>query len=96
MFVTCVKNEKKNSETRIFFFYFEKKKFFHLDLKLENVVLNLKRDQLKLIDFGMAMYFSESNSNFQTPPIFRGTACYAAPEVCKKKSEFSWKNSFNF
>ena len=53
----------------------------HRDLKLENILLDSKRNEIKLVDFGMAA--------LQPLGKFLSTACgspqYAAPEVISKR-----------
>lgn len=58
--------------------YCHSKNISHRDLKLENVIYN-KRGEVKLIDFGFAVY---SKNKLRT---FCGTPTYMAPEIVKKR-----------
>ena len=48
----------------------------HRDLKLENILLDTKNMQLKILDFGFACY-----GNIDQLNEFRGTDSYMAPEI---------------
>lgn len=49
----------------------------HRDLKLENILLNKRRD-IMITDFGFANSFTFSNAKMMTSC---GSPCYAAPEL---------------
>ena len=53
----------------------------HRDIKLENILLNEKKNQVKLIDFG----FSTCIPNEKKVKLFCGTPSYMAPEIVSKK-----------
>jgi serine/threonine protein kinase len=53
----------------------------HRDIKLENILLNDKKDKVKLIDFG----FSTCIPNDKKVKLFCGTPSYMAPEIVSKK-----------
>jgi serine/threonine protein kinase len=53
----------------------------HRDIKLENILLNEKKNQVKLIDFG----FSTCIPNDKKVKLFCGTPSYMAPEIVSKK-----------
>ena len=65
----------------------EEKKIVHRDLKPENILLERPKDlnDLKLIDFGTAKKFEESNTLIEKV----GTSYYMAPEVIKVQSKGS-------
>jgi serine/threonine protein kinase len=56
------------------------KNIIHRDLKLENVLMDSKRN-IKIIDFG----FSICSPKDRLVRTFCGTLNYMAPEVCSKK-----------
>lgn len=58
--------------------YCHSKHIAHRDLKLENVIFN-RKGEVKLIDFGFAVY---SKNKLRT---FCGTPTYMAPEIVKKR-----------
>lgn len=53
----------------------------HRDIKLENVLLNEEKNQVRLIDFG----FSTCIPNDKKVKLFCGTPSYMAPEIVTKK-----------
>lgn len=52
----------------------------HLDLKLENIVLNTDTNVIKLIDFGEASFFKDDRNNKYLFSNIRGTIQYLPPE----------------
>ena len=52
----------------------------HRDLKLENILLNYKRD-IKIIDFGLSNKYNKENEELLQSSC--GSPCYAAPEMIK-------------
>ena len=58
--------------------YLHKKNAVHLDLKLENILVNEEMD-VKIIDFGFATY-NQSKLN-----AFGGTMSYMAPEIIQRQ-----------
>lgn len=52
----------------------------HLDLKLENIVLNTYTNVIKLIDFGEASFFRDQQNNNYLFNGIRGTVQYLPPE----------------
>ena len=70
--------------------YLHKANIAHLDIKLENIILNPKTNVLKLIDFGEAVVFKNNN----IPIKFygqRGTLEYISPEVFLSNSFYADK-----
>jgi len=53
----------------------------HRDIKLENVLLNEEKNEVRLIDFG----FSTCIPNDKKVKLFCGTPSYMAPEIVSKK-----------
>ena len=56
------------------------KNIVHRDLKPHNVILQ-KDDVVKIVDFGIAKVFGESNSNLTETGLIIGTVNYLAPEI---------------
>lgn len=56
--------------------YVHKKQVFHRDLKPSNIIITYKGDNVKLIDFGLAL-----TDSFEDDLIKVGTPKYAAPEL---------------
>ena len=54
----------------------------HRDIKLENIRYNSKSDQVKVLDFGFATFFTGENL-LETNC---GSPCYAAPEIYDNKA----------
>ena len=54
----------------------------HRDLKPENLLLDNKKKDLKLADFGLSNTYTRSNMYLNTPC---GSPCYAAPEMIEGK-----------
>jgi len=52
----------------------------HRDLKLENILLNYKKD-IKIIDFGLSNKYNKENGELLQSSC--GSPCYAAPEMIK-------------
>lgn len=57
------------------------KGYIHLDIKPENILINLKTCGIKLIDFGLALEFNHQKQ--EKLRKFRGTCYYMAPEIVK-------------
>ncbi len=62
--------------------YCHKKQIFHRDLKPENILITHKGDNVKLIDFGLAL-----SDNYQDILTNAGTPIYMAPEQKKNAQE---------
>ena len=62
----------------------------HRDIKLENILLNDKKDKVKLIDFG----FSTCIPNDKKVKLFCGTPSYMAPEIVSKKDYTRLQSNF--
>ncbi|CAI2361148.1 unnamed protein product [Moneuplotes crassus] len=60
--------------------YLHSKNIYHRDIKLDNVLLDYKRN-VKLIDFGFSINCKPTNKL----KVFCGTPCYMAPEIISKK-----------
>lgn len=62
-------------------YYCHQRNVTHRDIKLENILLNEAKNQVKLIDFG----FSTCIPNDKKIKLFCGTPSYMAPEIVSKK-----------
>ena len=60
--------------------YCHKKSIAHRDIKLENILLDKSKKEIKLIDFG----FSTCIPNDKKIKMFCGTPSYMAPEIVMK------------
>lgn len=83
------KNQLTESELKFIFKqilsaigYLHKNDIVHQDIKAENIVINEKTKEIKLVDFG----FSQSGEQkIKALNIFCGTPCYMAPELFNRK-----------
>ncbi|XP_022092238.1 serine/threonine-protein kinase Nek8-like [Acanthaster planci] len=57
------------------------KQILHRDLKTQNILLNKRRDVLKIADFGISKILSSKSKAFTVV----GTPCYISPELCEGK-----------
>lgn len=56
----------------------------HMDIKLENILVNTSLKTIKLVDFGQSCLFKNGNStNHAKYNGLKGTYTYLAPEMCK-------------
>jgi len=56
----------------------------HMDVKLENILVNVSSKTMKLIDFGQSCVFKIGNSKENIKyKDFKGTDTYIAPEMCQ-------------
>ena len=55
----------------------------HRDLKLENVLIDPKSEQVKIIDFGFSVHCKNDEGGLQQ---VLGTPCYMSPEIIDKKT----------
>ncbi|KAJ3329769.1 serine/threonine-protein kinase KIN2 [Blyttiomyces sp. JEL0837] len=61
--------------------YAHRSNVIHRDIKLENIRINPDTEEIKVLDFGFATFYS---SNF-TQHSSCGSPCYAAPEIYRHK-----------
>ncbi|XP_038075513.1 serine/threonine-protein kinase Nek8-like [Patiria miniata] len=57
------------------------KQILHRDLKTQNILLNKRRDVVKIADFGISKILSSKSKAFTVV----GTPCYISPELCEGK-----------
>lgn len=57
----------------------------HADLKPQNVLLTGKDYDVRLADFGISQFLSQS-AKYTNNGGFNGTLCYSAPELCLEKA----------
>ena len=60
-------------------YYCHKEKISHRDIKLENILFNVKTNKIKLIDFGFSVYDTYKSE------LFCGSLSYMAPEILLKQ-----------
>ena len=64
--------------------YLHGKGIAHMDLKLENIMIDVNKKQIKLIDFGDARYYKKNNSSeICLEKGVHGTYEYMSPEMFK-------------
>ena len=68
--------------------YLHDKSLAHLDIKLENIILNTNTNVIKLVDFGEAVVFKESGKDIEFFNT-RGTVEYFAPEMVARGKFFA-------
>ena len=61
--------------------YLHSRNVTHRDIKLENIIIDTKKNSIKLIDFG----FCCCTSNDIKLKVFCGTPSYMCPEIVMKK-----------
>ena len=59
-------------------------KIMHRDIKPENIMID-KDYNIKLIDFGLAVYLQNPNQNLVSRKSFKGSKIYAPPEILYSK-----------
>ncbi|MEM8640075.1 MAG: AAA family ATPase [Cyanobacteria bacterium P01_G01_bin.54] len=52
----------------------------HKDINPENIVINPKTQELKIIDFGISTQLNRENTTLKNPNILEGTLAYISPE----------------
>lgn len=60
--------------------YIHKKNIIHRDIKLENIIYDRKKQEVRIIDFGLSSYISNLGSLRKC-----GTPGYVAPEILKNQ-----------
>jgi serine/threonine protein kinase len=70
--------------------FLHNKSIVHRDIKSLNLLITHDYN-VKVADFGLARYFNNEQNN-STLFRFRGTYCYAAPELFKQISQFTTKS----
>jgi serine/threonine protein kinase len=64
--------------------YLHDKHVAHMDIKLENIIIDSDNSQLKLIDFGHAVHFERNKKQER----IWGTECYMSPEMLSQNGYF--------
>ncbi|ELU04715.1 hypothetical protein CAPTEDRAFT_111937 [Capitella teleta] len=57
------------------------KQILHRDLKTQNILLNKKKEAVKISDFGISKFLSSKSKAYTVV----GTPCYISPELCEGK-----------
>ncbi|MBD3561022.1 serine/threonine-protein kinase PknK, partial [Planktothrix sp. FACHB-1355] len=55
-------------------------KIIHKDIKPQNIIINDRTGQVKIIDFSIASSLSRENQNLSNPNLLEGTLAYMSPE----------------
>ncbi|MEG4575136.1 AAA family ATPase [Microcoleus sp. N3A4] len=55
-------------------------KIIHKDIKPQNIIINSKTDQIKIIDFSISTYLERENQSLSNPNLLEGTLAYMSPE----------------
>ncbi|MFB2972051.1 AAA family ATPase, partial [Aerosakkonema sp. BLCC-F183] len=55
-------------------------KIIHKDIKTQNIIINDRTGQVKIIDFSIASNLSRENQNLSNPNLLEGTLAYMSPE----------------
>ncbi|AFY47832.1 putative ATPase [Nostoc sp. PCC 7524] len=57
-----------------------KNHIIHQDIKPDNILINLKKNQIKIIDFSISSYLSRENLTVSNSSLLEGTLAYMSPE----------------
>ncbi len=57
-----------------------KNNIIHLDIKPDNILINLKEGKVKITDFGISTVLTHSNDEIYNPDVIQGTLYYMSPE----------------
>ncbi|MEG4088347.1 AAA family ATPase [Microcoleus sp. Pol12B4] len=55
-------------------------KIIHKDIKPQNIIINSKTAQIKIIDFSISTYLERENQSLSNPNLLEGTLAYMSPE----------------
>ncbi|HSF76855.1 MAG TPA: AAA family ATPase, partial [Microcoleus sp.] len=55
-------------------------KIIHKDIKPQNIIINPKTNQIKIIDFSIATHLERENQILSSPNLLEGTLAYMSPE----------------
>ena len=55
-------------------------KIIHKDIKPQNIIINPKTGQIKIIDFSIATHLQRENQTLSNPNLLEGTLAYMSPE----------------
>ncbi len=55
-------------------------KIIHKDIKPQNIIINRKTGQIKIIDFSIATHLERENQILSSPNLLEGTLAYMSPE----------------
>ena len=57
-----------------------KNNIIHLDIKPDNILINMEKGEVKITDFGISAVLTHANDELYNPDVIEGTLSYMSPE----------------